>query len=656
MYETTVFLGTTMAEDFTRGLVFVLVYFVWYTWRVVSARDPAIVAFETILHEADLHEKSPVLAATITSHLGLGDTAETRAQEMLRRVCEDQKAGLALGRTIGTGGMGIVRMARQGDLGRDVAVKMLRPDREKSEAAMVAMLREAWVTGTLEHPNVVPIHYVDTDEEGKPQIVLKRIEGVVWTELIADADAVQKKYGASDLLDWNLSVLAKVINTIRYAHGRGILHRDLKPDNVMVGAFGEVYLLDWGIAVSLEDDGETLLPVVGSMKAELVGTPAYMAPEMLHGVELDERTDVYLLGSVLFHILSGYGPHIGKSIETLVASIRALAPAFPEGTSDELAAICRRAMAADPDDRFATANDFAQALQDYRTHHTSLCLSKRAHIVLDGLRSKAKEGHSSQALQKTLGQCQFGFQTSLEAWPENPDAKHGLRDAIEVVAEVELSRGDPRIAQRMLSELEEPCAELVHDAEVAVQALDTSEAEMAELGKQMNTDLGKGTRLALLIAFGSSWAWVEVWAYFAGSAANVSNQLMITTSTIYLVVFLGLIFLGRKSVTSTLANRRVAVGAPLMLGHQILACIAGELLGIDSEHVFVIWILIWSTAIWMLVIVVDRRFWPTALAIGLGFLVTSAFPDLRFFSLLGFTLVLIGNGFVLWMPKTPKKG
>jgi hypothetical protein len=155
--------------------------------------------------------------------------------------------------TIGQGGMGVVRLAEQVALGRRVAVKTLRPDR-KSDQAAIDLLREAWVTGAVDHPNVVPVHDIGLDEDGSPVIVLKRIDGHSWAELMHDADRVRERFRVDDLLTWNLEILIQVLFALRFAHSRGIVHRDLKPDNVMIGDFGEVYLLDWGIALSLRDD------------------------------------------------------------------------------------------------------------------------------------------------------------------------------------------------------------------------------------------------------------------------------------------------------------------------------------------------------------------------------------------------------------------
>ncbi|MEM9488267.1 MAG: serine/threonine-protein kinase, partial [Myxococcota bacterium] len=253
------------------------------------------------------------------------ESAERQALGVLEQLFADRAyqlgSQLILGDTIGTGGAGIVRQAEQVALGRTVAVKMLKPDKRGTTTAM-DLLREAWVAGSLAHPNVVPVYDIGLDDSGAPLVVLKHIEGVAWSELIHDGAQVRERFGADDLLDWNLGILMQVLNAVRFAHSRGIVHRDLKPANVMIGEFGEVYLVDWGLAVSMRDDRSGRLPLARDATA-LAGTPCYMAPEMLGEGDnpITECTDIYLAGSILFEILVGRPPHVGNSSVAVVTSV-----------------------------------------------------------------------------------------------------------------------------------------------------------------------------------------------------------------------------------------------------------------------------------------------------------------------------------------------
>ncbi|MCA9606368.1 MAG: protein kinase, partial [Myxococcales bacterium] len=140
---------------------------------------------------------------------------------------------LEVGDELGRGGMGVVHVAKQTALRRDVAVKQLQEDR----AGLANLLKEAWVGGHLEHPNIVPVHTLAAG----PAVVMKRIEGTSWRDFVRAPETVPD---ADDPLGWHLGVLSSVCDAIAFAHARGVLHLDLKPDNVMVGAFGEVYVVD----------------------------------------------------------------------------------------------------------------------------------------------------------------------------------------------------------------------------------------------------------------------------------------------------------------------------------------------------------------------------------------------------------------------------
>ena len=264
--------------------------------------------------------------------------------------------------TLGEGGMGVVHLATQATLGRHVAVKTLKPGVTSPEAAL-RILREAWVTGALEHPNVVPVHDVGVDAEGAPVIVMKRIEGRSWADLMRDPDEIARRFGVTDPLEWNLRTLASVCNAAHFAHSRGILHRDLKPDNVMIGEFGEVYVLDWGIARVLERselrvsrDSRGKLDEPGN----LVGTYVYMSPEQASGRtdEVDERTDVFALGAMLYYVLTGRPPYQGGSAQEIIQAAREVRFRPPQevvaALPPALCAIAVKAMSAAPGDRYSS--------------------------------------------------------------------------------------------------------------------------------------------------------------------------------------------------------------------------------------------------------------------------------------------------------------
>jgi serine/threonine-protein kinase len=281
-----------------------------------------------------------------------------------------------------TGGIGQVWLARDPALGRDVALKELRPERNAHPTARARFLEEACITGQLEHPGIVPVHELVCSAEGQPFYTMRLVRGRTLAEGIKEYHRTRQANQAGPLeLRTLLGKFVAVCNAVAYAHSRGVLHRDLKPANVVLGDFGEVVVLDWGLARLLgqQERGEVtrLLPVsleAGSrdetIQGQVVGTPAYMAPEQAEG-RLDllgPATDVYGLGAVLYEILSGQPPFGGSSDEVLrrvareePARPRLHVPAVPAA----LEAVCLKALAKTPADRYPSAGLLAQEIEHW---------------------------------------------------------------------------------------------------------------------------------------------------------------------------------------------------------------------------------------------------------------------------------------------------
>jgi serine/threonine protein kinase len=275
---------------------------------------------DAFLHTLEMNEEVTLVRAPLsTIEPPRPDTDAARKEGSLLDAAP-RSSRVRLESLLGEGGMGVVYLAEQESLGRKVAVKKVRAE-SRSPTSVTRLLQEAWVIGQLEHPNIIPVYDISASDSGEPLIVLKRIDGVEWGQLMDDAATVQKRFRAPDLLEWNLDVMARVCDAVHFAHARGFIHRDLKPENVLIGELGEVYVADWGIAVTTRDD-QHIVPHARDAK-EIAGTPAYMAPEMLGGdvSRIGEKTDVYLLGGILHEILSGHPPHRGKDLREMITSI-----------------------------------------------------------------------------------------------------------------------------------------------------------------------------------------------------------------------------------------------------------------------------------------------------------------------------------------------
>jgi eukaryotic-like serine/threonine-protein kinase len=279
-----------------------------------------------------------------------------------------------------TGGLGQVWLARDAHLGRDVALKELRPDRAADPRIRDWFLKEARVTGQLEHPGVVPVHELARRPgDGQPFYTMRFVQGRTLAEAAAEFHRQRQRGGAGRLgLLALLNAFAAVCHAIAYAHSRGVLHRDLKPANVVLGDFGEVVVLDWGLAKLLgADDAATPLvldqdgPPPETLPGQVLGTPSYMAPEQAAGRhdQIDARTDVYGLGAILYELLTGRPPFVGANTGQVLRRVREEEPAPPRAAWPDvpvaLVAVCRKALARRPEDRYAAAADLARDVQSW---------------------------------------------------------------------------------------------------------------------------------------------------------------------------------------------------------------------------------------------------------------------------------------------------
>src|SRR5579884_1793009 len=234
-------------------------------------------------------------------------------------------AALALFERIGVGGMGEVYRCGDDALRRDLALKVLRADLHADADAEQRFLREARLTGSLQHPGVVPVHHLGRLADGRPCYTMKLVRGRTL------ADLLREEPDGPERLPRLLAIVEKVCQAVAFAHSKGVIHRDLKPSNVMVGEFGEVQVMDWGLAKELshaesgvppneateevETEGRAEEAAGLSRAGAALGTPAYMSPEQAAGDWdiVDERADVFALGAILCEMLTGRPPYPGAN-------------------------------------------------------------------------------------------------------------------------------------------------------------------------------------------------------------------------------------------------------------------------------------------------------------------------------------------------------
>ncbi len=365
-------------------------------------------------------------AATIAMDLGEAIPVDRRVRVVAPdgEAASSDQPGLAASRQgagkfaiieeLNRGGMGVVLRGRDRGLHREVAIKVIRD--QDSPHQRGRFLKEAQITGQLEHPNIVPVHEFGVDASGRMFFAMKLVRGRNLAEVIEQHRSQPAAAAQEYPLVKMVGILVQVCNAIAFAHSRGVTHRDLKPGNIMLGDFGEVMLMDWGLAkvgepaaagtrselgspcVSAEEEMGAMRSAAGrfdiTVDGAVIGTPAYMSPEQASGQisKMDNRSDVYALGAILYEILTLHPPISGSDLKDVLRKAmlgniepparRAPARLVPK----DLAAIAMKALAADPQDRYPGASLMRRDLENF----------------LEGRAVSARAGSLVESLAKVL--------------------------------------------------------------------------------------------------------------------------------------------------------------------------------------------------------------------------------------------------------------
>jgi len=299
--------------------------------------------------------------------------------------------------------------ARELALDRSVRITLLKPEFVKNLAVRTDFIRQAKSTSKVDHPGVIPVYQIGQASNGCPYFVSPSVEATPWSQLI-------RRFSLQE----NIEILMKVADVIGQAHRRRLLHRDIRPENVLITEGNAVYVTGWGTSISVDMDAT-------AEKFDLGGSPPYMSPEMATGPQsmLGPRSDVYLLGATLFEILGGRPPHRGHTQMQILAAasrneMRSISPTLLQkrDPSGQLLAIAMKAMSQFMLDRHQSAEGFKQALANYLGHSDSLRLTQRA------LRSQFTADRS--LLSADYRVAMLDFEEALSIWPENRVAQEGL--------------------------------------------------------------------------------------------------------------------------------------------------------------------------------------------------------------------------------------
>jgi len=422
--------------------------------------------FEELLHAAEAESRREVWHEPT-----LEETFQDKAMLPGSDVFKDPASTeLVVGHEIGRGGMGIVLAARQPCLARDVAVKTIHPELARGPA-LARFEAEASVLGRLEHPCIVPVYAFGRDDKGRSFLAMRDVKGLAWSSLIRPETDAERARSSRLGLRGHVEVLLRVVEAVAFAHDKGIVHRDLKPANVIVGDFGEVQVVDWGLAVDVSrrraggpgagaPSAETRAP--GAAAAPR-GTPSYMAPEMLTGDEalIDERTDVFQLGGLLYEALAGAPPFTGATAEEIREAARRCAPEPPSKRAPEreaspgLELIALRALSRDPAARPPSAEAFGAAIEEYLQQEASTRLSTGALVRLLAAERDARAGAQAPSrVYAAFAEASADLERALELWPGNRSAAQGLARAPLATAVYALEKGDLGAAEAQLDRVQ----------------------------------------------------------------------------------------------------------------------------------------------------------------------------------------------------------
>lgn len=518
-------------------------------------------------------------------------------------------AHVRVGEKIGEGGTAEIRSGLQTSLDREVAIKLLR-NRDADPMRRERLLREARVLGALQHPNIVPVHLLSNDSNREPAIVMQRVHGRSWRGYVDSHGKLIAPDGEDDPLEWNLRVLMQVCQATSFAHDQGVMHRDLKLSNVMVGDHGEVYVLDWGLAAKFDPDCEIDAPRTID-ETGVQGTPAYMAPEMAGVVieDLGPKTDIYLLGACLHVLLTGSYRHSrGTAMEQLARAWASPPFVYPDSVPAELAAIANRATAKELADRHETVEELRRDIARYIRHRESRLLEDQAKHSL-ALLLAAQVQEDEDEVRRLLGACRFGFQAALQVWPGNDEASAGLEEALRMAVEFEADARNRGAAQALLDEMKAPPKDLV----ARVRELRSVErARARELRKlrrsRADEDLRQGRRArgAYVLGLAGLWCFVPLAIRVyelvgSGSAFGVAA----IEGVGILLSGVGLLLV-RRQLLGNAAGRRLAFSMAALLAALVPVQTAAVLLGMTRDAAISMILLVVASGLGTMAIAQER--------------------------------------------------
>ena len=446
---------------------------------------------------------------------------------------------------LGEGGMGEVLLVREACPRREVALKIAK---DKQLHYMRAIKHEAMIMGSLEHPNIIPVHRVmDSDEHGLCML-MKKVDG-------KSLDEYSDSFGDLEWIRSGIQILIQVCYALEYAHNQGIIHRDIKPENIMTGAFGEVYLLDWGTALDMSS--------LHTAQKAILGTPAYMAPEMLTGnpTLINSYTDVYLIGATLHELLTGTKRHSGTTMDEILSSIRTSESyTYEHHIPDQLGQLVNQACHLVPAKRIQTIQDFREELEQYIEQ-------REGYRIFEEAQKSAILFQKEGAVDIRLGYfftARFGFEQALRIIPNHSESHEALESLLYQMVNWQIDRGQLVMANGIYKSLTKPCEKLQNRMTQAIEDQERQEKKRLEIERvAQDHDKSHSKRERLILTVSVSTICLGMMAaviiYDTIFEPTITpSRLIVTMGSISIVTSCALLF-GRKQLLANAVSRRISI-------------------------------------------------------------------------------------------------
>jgi eukaryotic-like serine/threonine-protein kinase len=552
-----------------------------------------------------------------------------------------------VGEVLGEGGMGKVFEATQSSLGRRIAVKKVH-DHLNSPAFIRRLLQEAWITGMLEHPNIVPIYDIVEGTDSRPEIIMKKIDGEAWLDVLLDNSKLTRA-GSSINLEKNLDIFIQVCHAIEYAHCKNILHRDLKPENIMIGHYGEVYVLDWGIAVALDEGYPKWIPQA-KFENRIAGTLGYLAPEMAHGKGelLCVQSDIYLLGAMLYEIVTGTqlrpNPIDPNDLSEIIEAQYEPNP----NLDSSLNTILSKTLANSPEDRYQSVADLREEVLKYRSSMEIIELSRQTRELFQKIHTNyLKDEVDRNALFQNLAAARFGVQQIERLSDEKLKINEELKALVLVLVRGELDNERLGSAELLLSQFNIPSGDLSDQILKLRIKRNQSASELERLRVENNQNIGVRTRLLVATIAFILWMSCSVIKYFY---EDFSYTTTFWLSAFQIVVFMGLGYWARESLFRTQLNRQSFSALFLLPVILLISDVACYMADFDIDVALSIRHLASSTLLFCFTAFVESKLLPTAFVYSIFTIMLFMYPEQKFVFIPIINVILFINIGIIWLP------